>query len=217
MSDEEWRAIPGYEGLYEVSDMGRVRRTGIAVLDSAGRSQRAKPCVRRQYPNHSGYPTCTLCIGGARKTLLVHRLVAAAFLAAVGDFVVNHKDAVVDNNRAGNLEVCNHAYNAMYSSRVMGNKRGEKSKNAKLTDAKVGAILAMSALGFTGQDIAKLFSVHKGTISDILKGKSWMHVSGYRLLSDPMQRVRGRKHGTKAPPQTPFVFRPAASWIQPTA
>src|SRR5687768_3686075 len=77
---EEWRAVVGYEGLYEVSDHGRVRRLTVTVFHGSRGKITRKGGLRTNKPNNSGYPTTGLCMGGKLKLVGVHRLVAMAFI-----------------------------------------------------------------------------------------------------------------------------------------
>ena len=102
---EEWREIPGYEGLYEVSNMGNVRNV------------RRNTLLRLQKTNN-GYIQVWLYKNGIRTGLRVHRLVAKAFLLNPENLTeVNHKDEDKTNNNVDNLEWCNRKYNVNYGSR----------------------------------------------------------------------------------------------------
>lgn len=90
MIEEVWKDIEGYEGHYQVSNMGRVRRIRTRLL---------KPGK-----NFGGYSVVTLCVNAERKNVLVHRLVAKAFVPNPRNVdVVNHLDECPDNNCADNL------------------------------------------------------------------------------------------------------------------
>ena len=97
--EEEWRDIKGYEGEYEVSNMGRVRnaRNGYVL----------KPSLI-----NSGYLTVSL---GSRAKKLVHRIVGEAFLDNPDGLpCINHRDCDKLNNNADNLEYCSYSYNNSY-------------------------------------------------------------------------------------------------------
>lgn len=107
---EEWRPVPGYEGLYEVSNTGRVA--------SLNYKHTGKRRALSQKAEVTGYKTVLLYKDGARKTKTVHRIVADAFIPKIkGMDFVNHKDEVKSNNNVNNLEWCNKAYNNNYGTR----------------------------------------------------------------------------------------------------
>ena len=97
-SAEIWQSIEGYEGLYEVSNLGKVKRLGGSKLCPWDRDV-------NQRPKKTGYRIVTLSKDGKPKTLHVHRLVAVAFVSnPQGLLEVNHKDLDKSNNAADNLE-----------------------------------------------------------------------------------------------------------------
>ena len=105
---ETWRNIKGYEGLYQVSNMGRVK--GLERKDSLGRI--VKERVLKTAPNAQGYPIVSLCAGGRQKIFKVHRLVCQAFHKNPENKpCVNHIDENKTNNCASNLEWCTFAEN----------------------------------------------------------------------------------------------------------
>jgi hypothetical protein len=109
---EEWRAVKGYEGLYEVSNLGRVRSLF-----------RYKQIVKG-VPTNRGYLRVTLCKDKVHKLCSVHRLVATAFIQNPHNYpCVNHKDEVRTNNQANNLEWCSYKYNANYGHIVEKKKK----------------------------------------------------------------------------------------------
>ena len=102
---EEWKAISNYEGFYEVSSLGRVRS-----LPRNGTVKRINILTRQL--NKRGYPRIQLSKTGLQKTLLVHRLVAQAFLGPCAEgYEVNHKDFDRANNTLSNLEYLTHQQN----------------------------------------------------------------------------------------------------------
>lgn len=114
---EEWRDIKGYEGLYQVSDIGRVRslkqrtKGGFHVLDV--------PKIRKPSVSKKGYLWLSLYNEDGRRFYAVHRLVAEAFVPNPGKLnEVNHKDEDKRNNSAGNLEWCDRVYNMNYGTCV---------------------------------------------------------------------------------------------------
>jgi hypothetical protein len=77
---ERWIAIPGYVGLYEVSDLGRVRSVSRRIATRRGGTAHFEGKLLRAHPDTRGYIRVALCSGGARRTVQVHRLVLTAFI-----------------------------------------------------------------------------------------------------------------------------------------
>lgn len=102
-SGEEWRPIEDYEGLYAVSNIGRVKSIGWYV--NGGNKRYQRPRVRINGADAGGYPKVELTKNGRIRTVLVHRLVATAFVPnPLGLPVVHHRDENRANPRADNLE-----------------------------------------------------------------------------------------------------------------
>lgn len=121
---ETWRPVPGYEGYYEVSNLGRVRsvtRTRVVKNRYGGKSQRTdKGCELSLIDNGNGYLYVSLRKDGHRENHFAHRLVALAFCDGFeSGYVVNHKDENKCNNRSDNLEWVSQAANVAYSSHAM--------------------------------------------------------------------------------------------------
>lgn len=108
---ERWKPVKGFEGLYEISDQGRVKSL------CAGRWK--KEIIRKTQVNMrtGGYVYVSLKKDGRYHNLQVHRLVAEAFLDNAGNLPqVNHKDENPLNNRFDNLEWCTSSYNNNYGA-----------------------------------------------------------------------------------------------------
>lgn len=104
---EIWKDVEGYEGLYSVSNYGRVKGHFGKIL---------KPKYQRQ-----GYLQVHLYKDKKQKTVFIHRLVAIAFIPNPDNLPqINHKDEIKDNNHVDNLEWCDGKYNCNYGTR---NKR----------------------------------------------------------------------------------------------
>lgn len=140
MGVPEWRAIPGYEGLYEVNNFGSVRSLF-----------RYKKQLTPSKGAH-GYLTVELYKGKQRKRVLVHRLVAMAFIQNPKNYPqVNHKDENRCNNTVENLEWCSAIYNMNYG--IGGETRHSKIDYSKPCYAenarKNGAIRSKPVLQFS--------------------------------------------------------------------
>lgn len=108
---EQWKPVEGFEGLYEVSNLGEVK--------SLNYHRTGKEKILKPGKNGNGYFQVALRRDGKEKRLLVHRLVATAFIPNPMDFKqVNHRDEVKTNNCVENLEFCDAKYNANYGTRM---------------------------------------------------------------------------------------------------
>lgn len=99
MLNIEWKPIKGYEGLYEVSNDGRVRR--LKFINGRHNFEKIKEC--KQTLNTWGYMTVNLSKNGKGNTKRVHRLVANAFLGE-SELQIDHIDGNKQNNRLDNFE-----------------------------------------------------------------------------------------------------------------
>lgn len=107
---EQWRNIDGYDGLYQVSNEGRVRSLGN------GNSNNSKEKILKPGTNKDGYQYVILYKNKEKKYYRVHRLVADTFIPNPLNLpIINHKDENPSNNRVDNLEWCNNKYNITYS------------------------------------------------------------------------------------------------------
>ena len=124
---EEWRDIKGYEGLYQVSNTGKIKRLHSTVLGKDGKTYIAQERILANRYN-KGYASVQLSKYGKSKQLRVHRLVAQAFIPNPNNYpIINHKDENPSNNNIDNLEWCTPKYNTNY-----GNCKRKMSEKAKL-------------------------------------------------------------------------------------
>ena len=153
-SNEQWRAIKGYEGLYEVSDCGRVRSPSRQA-----RRVRGKVCILSPGTNPDGYEHVHLSCDGKRRTWRVHVLVLEAFRCQrPAKLVCDHIDNNVKNNKIENLRWITKAENT---------RRG---RTAKLTKEKVRAIRESSEKVTV---LAKRYGVTCVTIYAIRNHRMW--------------------------------------------
>lgn len=119
---EEWRAVIGFEGRYEVSNYGRVRSVSRVVPYTRHHPNGVRTIKSRILIAglRSGYPTIALInTAGEKVGKLVHRMVAEAFVAnPEGHRQVNHLDANKQNNRPENLEWCNQSRNVAHTYEI---------------------------------------------------------------------------------------------------
>lgn len=115
MKGEIWKDIEGYEGLYQVSNMGRVRSLKRTVRNARGLYKKPER-IMKPYDNGTGYLQIQLSKEGKSKNIYLHRLVAIAFCENLEGYKeINHIDENKLNNRADNLEWCSRSYNCTYN------------------------------------------------------------------------------------------------------
>lgn len=130
MENEEWRDIEGYEGLYQISNLGRVKSLGNTML--------RKEKILKPNKHNCGYYRVELSKNNKQKWYYIHRLVAQAFIPNPDDLLfINHKDEDKTNNAVGNLEYCTARYNCNYGTH---NERIAKALSKKVLCVETGVI-----------------------------------------------------------------------------
>lgn len=170
---EIWKDIVGYEGLYQVSNMGRVRRF----------YKNGKKKILATRSRKDGYYDVHLSKNGKHIRLLLHRLVAQAFLPNPNNYpVINHKDENRKNSYVENLEWCSYQYNSLYNN---ANKKGamkrinhpKKSKPVNMINPITNEIIK------TFPSLSEAYretGISAGCICWHIKGKRFKLVSGYK-------------------------------------
>ena len=116
---EIWKPISGYEGFYEVSNLGRIRSLERIVECSDGRKRKIKDRTLKGSSYSGGYSGVTLHKDGCAKFVNIHRIVAEAFVPnPLEKEEVNHKDENPSNNHASNLEWVTCKENINYGTRT---------------------------------------------------------------------------------------------------
>lgn len=171
---EIFKPIKGFEGLYEISNHGRVysvvrkserkRQGGETFLRSEGGK-----FLSQSFDSH-GYLHVCLYNNRLKKQKCIHRLVAETFITNKNNKPqVNHIDGNKENNHVDNLEWVTSSEDAIHSERVLGRQRGHRI----LCPEKVREIRKLRAGGMLMKDIGEEFGVHESTISNVLNGNRW--------------------------------------------
>jgi hypothetical protein len=174
---EIWKDIKGYEGLYQVSNLGNVK--SLSYRNHTSFSERElilKPwCLK-------GYKGISLTRNNKPRRRLLHRLVAQAFIPNPENKPeVNHKDFDHGNNYVENLEWMTHLENICHAAKGgrFPDRRGIKNCKVKLTEKQVHQIRSIwknHKSNNTQSDIGRMFNVSKNHVYNILVRKYWQHI-----------------------------------------
>ena len=166
---EIWKDVVGYEGLYQVSNMGRVKS-----FCQSTKFHKQKEFILKPSLINTGYEVVTLYSKEKRKKFQIHRLVATAFIPNPNNLpCVNHKDENKENNSVENLEWCDYVYNSNYGTGI------ERSKEKRLGNKFVVINLDTGEVYQTPKDASRATGIHNDSISKVCKGKS-KTAGGYR-------------------------------------
>ena len=153
--EEIWKDIEGYEGLYQISNLGKVK------------SIRFNKERLLKYDKSTSYLRIKLCKDGIETNYLIHRLVAKAFIPNPDNKPqVNHIDGIKTNNSVDNLEWCTASENQTHALKT-------KLIKTKLTEEQVLEIIASN---LTQKELANKYSIKQPTISRIKNNKRWSHL-----------------------------------------
>lgn len=171
---EVWRPVPGYEGYYEVSSEGNVRRVKPATGTSEGRTLKPSNYL-------DGRLYVGLCKESKSKKFLISVLVCTAFHGERPSpaHQAAHWDGNLKNNSAANLRWATQKENEDDKKRhgtfyLKG--RGSKHGSAKLVEEDIPTIRLLYMNGFSTIDLHKMYGVDNKTIWAIVNKKAWTHV-----------------------------------------
>jgi hypothetical protein len=173
-TDEIWVDIEGYGGVYQVSNLGRVRSHCGPKWGTRSR----KPRVLK--PGHDGnYLAVNLMFGTGYRRMRIHRLVSAAFIGSCPPGQeVRHLDGNPSNNQASNLAYGTRLMNMQDAIEHGTIRRGEDKSQAKLTDAAVRKIRAIYAAGGRShRSLAAEFGVTHALIQKVIDRRAWKHIA----------------------------------------
>jgi len=181
MNKEIWRDIVGYEGLYQVSNLGRVKSLKRKVY--AGRNKmrwQYEKILSNNKTNGNGYKIVSLSKHGKSQNKYIHRLVAEAFLENKNNYkYINHKDEDKSNNCVNNLEFCTAQYNSTYNNlhirNGLKNRNNKYSKKILQLDDNNNVIKEYPSIKEAGRQM----NISYQAISDCLNGKQ-NHSAGYK-------------------------------------
>jgi hypothetical protein len=168
---ERWKEIKNYEDCYEISDLGRVRRTKASPQGKTYIGKILKPRIGK-----TGYYQARLHKNGVTKFLYTSRLVAEAFIPNPDNKPdVNHKNGIKSDNSATNLEWVTKSENMQHAIKngLWNAARGEHTGSNKLTESEVLEIRRLAKQGISQYVLSAKFGVAPSTIFFIKTKKKW--------------------------------------------
>lgn len=169
LNNEVWRDAVGYEGVYSVSNLGRIRRDLGVPGARAGR-------VLNPSTDGGGYSIVGLRRNGIGKTSTVHRIVTAAFFGKRPDWhQVNHKNGLMNTSRGNGHWTRTHPEKVPQGKRrgcythPESVPRGEKHYNSKVKDSGISLILQLRNDGLLQREIGEIVGISRQHVSKILK------------------------------------------------
>lgn len=157
-SSEEWHEVYGFDILFEVSNLGRVR---TKFERGKGYTSQYRIVLPRENP--SGYLCFNWRRNGKQTTVYLHRLVAEHFVENIqGLGEINHKDENKKNNNASNLEWCTHRYNCNYGTR---NERLASKRTSYVECVETGVVYSLC-------EAARVLGICKTAISNCVNGRT---------------------------------------------
>lgn len=175
-TEEKWADVPGYAGLYQVSDLGNAR-TRLRTGPGNNITDTWKPLAPVKNPV-SGYYQLTLYKNGRSHTRRFHRVQYEAFFGVIPHgVVIRHRDDNVENRMLYNLLPGTNQDNSDDAQANGLIPRGSQRLTSKLTEEKVAEIKRRIAAGDLQKQIAKDYGVDRSLIYLIRKGVKWRHVA----------------------------------------
>lgn len=182
--EEIWKDVTGYEGLYQVSNLGRVKRLKYYRENIlTGGLSLIKSKILKPVKHCNGYLFVSLCDGNQTEQS-IHRLVATAFiLNPENKPQINHKSGIKTVNFPENLEWCTASENILHAYKTGLRPQGENHHKAKLKGIEVYIIRTKYKTGlYSLRELSKLHGIGYSSIRDIVTEKTWKH--GYHANND---------------------------------
>lgn len=182
MNTEIWKDIENFEGLYQISNLGRVRSVDrvVHILDPKSNREYDRhfpECIKSTNLDTKGYVMVTLKKDGKTSRYRIHRLVAKAFIPNPNNLPqVNHKDENKENNCMSNLEWCTNDYNGTYGTRILRiseKRRGKSTRNS----------IKVEILGIVYESLTKAGQAI-GVSGDTIKRRIENKVKGYNYYDN---------------------------------
>jgi len=182
---EQWKPIKDYEGLYEVSDLGRVRSLDRTVK-RGNQNVSVKSRILKPHSNSRGVKTLQLHKEGKQKTFKVHVLVATAFIGERPEgYHICHENGIASDNRLLNLR-----YDTINENKIDIYRYGRKAGNGKLSIEQVLEIRKLYATGNYSQlKLGEMFNVDGKAIFNVVHRNTFSYLNDDGTIDDSKTSV----------------------------
>lgn len=171
--NEEWRDIEGYEGVYQISNLGRVKSLDRMVGHNKGGKKLIRGKLKRAHIAKNGYPMLNLSNKNRQESVYLHRILGKTFLPNPRRLeTINHKDGNKENFDLSNLEWASHSENISHAYRT-----GLRKPTRILDDCIVLSIITFAHKRHTSQQsLANCFGVTRSCVQSIVRRNTWKHM-----------------------------------------
>src|SRR5690606_28733657 len=171
--EEVWKDVKGYEGFYQVSNLGRVKSLERHVPNGDNTFR----VVKERYLKTNKKTNEYIKVNLSGKSFRVHRLVATAFIGNPNNYPeVNHINGDKTDNNVTNLEWCSSSYNMKHNEKLGVVVRGNKHVNSTIDEQTAKEIKILLKSGIKQKDIASKFDITENIVNQINRGLTWKHV-----------------------------------------
>ena len=172
---EQWKAVKGFEGDFQVSSEGRVKAMPWNYRHWCGRLIPKPGGILKQSRHSGGYLVVSL---RDNRKHYVHKLVMEAFVGGAAGRDVNHLDGNKKNNCLDNLEYCDRLHNVRHAITLgLQNNSGENNGMNKFTEEQITEAHRLVTSGASKQEASRASGVSIGVIAQVMRGTHWKHLN----------------------------------------